>query len=478
MSLMISVSGIRGVVGKSLTPENLTSFTMAFAAWIARRKELRGGDNAHGKPKIVIGRDTRPTGELITELVTSTLALCGCDVIDLGVATTPTVELATAGENADGGLIVTASHNPVEWNALKMLDENGEFLQAPDVELLLDIAGSRAFTPAGWERLGSISSSSIWDAAHIDAVMKLSCIDRELIAKMKFRVLVDCVEGAGSFVIPELCRRLGIAEVKTLACQGTGIFPRNPEPIEENLKETMDILKRESCDFGIIVDPDVDRLALVCEDGNLFGEEYTLVACADFYLKHRPGPVANNLSSSRALPDIARRHGVACFSAKVGEANVTEVMKAQGATIGGEGNGGVILPELHYGRDALVGTALFVQAFAEWKQANPGGTLSAFRRTFPDYFMSKKKVVLDHMTKERLEEIFTDVAARHPEASSSRLDGLKLDFPEGWVHMRPSNTEPIVRIYTEAGTRELADGLADRFIAELEGAAATRTPGT
>ncbi|NTU58175.1 MAG: phosphoglucosamine mutase [Chlorobiaceae bacterium] len=470
MSLMISVSGIRGVVGKSLTPENLTAFTMAFAAWTVRRKRERCGDSAV-KPKIVIGRDTRPTGELITELVASTLALCGCDVVDLGMATTPTVEMATAGELADGGLIVTASHNPVEWNALKMLNEKGEFLTAPDVELLLEIARDRSFVTTGWEGLGSITGNTSWDAIHIASVLNLSCIDRSLIAGINFRVLVDAVEGAGSFVVPELCRQLGIHEIKTLACQGTGIFPRNPEPVEENLGVTMDILRNESCDLGIIVDPDVDRLALVCEDGTLFGEEYTLVACADFYLKHRKGPVVNNLSSSRALRDIAARHEVECFSAKVGEANVIEVMKSCGAAIGGEGNGGVILPELHYGRDALVGIALFIQAFAEWKTST-GGTLSEFRRTFPDYSMSKQKVVLEHLSKEALEAIFDRVAANHPDASCNRLDGLKLDFPEGWVHLRPSNTEPIIRIYAESATKDGADSLANSFIAEIRSASA------
>lgn len=465
---MISVSGIRGVVGKSLTPENLTAFTMAFAAWIKRRKRERDGDSSE-KPKIVIGRDTRPTGEMITELVASTLALCGCDVVDLGMATTPTVEIATAGENADGGLIVTASHNPVEWNALKMLNEKGEFLTAPDVELLLKIARDRSFEPAGWESVGSIIGNASWDAVHIDSILKLSCIDRGLISGMNFRVLIDAVEGAGSFVVPELCKRLGIREIKTLACQGTGIFPRNPEPVEQNLGETMRILRNESCDFGIIVDPDVDRLALVCEDGTLFGEEYTLVACADFYLKHRNSPVVNNLSSSRALRDIAARHEVECFSAKVGEANVIEVMKSCGAAIGGEGNGGVILPELHYGRDALVGIALFIQAFAEWK-TETGGTLSGFRRTFPDYFMSKQKIVLEEMSREVVDAIFDIVASNHPEGTCSRLDGLKIDFPEGWVHLRPSNTEPIVRIYAEAASKDEADSIASRFIAEIRSA--------
>jgi len=469
---MISVSGIRGIVGKSLTPENLTAFTMAFAAWTTRRKRERCGDSSE-KPKIVIGRDTRPTGRMITELVASTLALCGCDVVDLGMTTTPTVEIATAGEQADGGLIVTASHNPVQWNALKMLNENGEFLTAPDVELLLEIARDKAFQPAGWESLGSVIGNTSWDTVHIDSILKLPCIDNALISGMNFRVLIDAVEGAGSFIVPELCKRLGVRDIKTLACQGTGIFPRNPEPIEENLGETMQILRNESCDFGIIVDPDVDRLALVCEDGTLFGEEYTLVACADFYLRHRKGPVVNNLSSSRALRDIAARHEVECFSAKVGEANVVEVMKSCSAAIGGEGNGGVILPELHYGRDALVGIALFIQAFAEWKTAT-GGTLSGFRRTFPNYFMSKQKVVLEEMSKQVIDAIFDLVAANHPDAEQSRLDGLKLDFAEGWVHLRPSNTEPIIRIYAEACSKDEADALADSFIAEIRSASTGR----
>jgi len=465
MSLMISVSGIRGVVGASLTPETLTDFTMAFATWVSRRKALQS-PASDAKPKIVIGRDSRPTGGIITQLVSSTLNLCGCDVIDVGMTTTPTVELATAGEEADGGLIVTASHNPVEWNALKMLDEKGEFLTASDVEELLAILDEKEKPSARWDGLGSMTANGSWDKKHIDRILKLDCIDRDLISSMKFRVLVDAVEGAGSFIVPELCRQLGIAEVKTLACLGTGIFPRNPEPVEENLRETMEILSKESCDLGIIVDPDADRLALICEDGTLFGEEYTLVACADFYLKHHNGPVVNNLSSSRALQDIAEKHEVECYSAKVGEANVTEVMKGCDAAIGGEGNGGVILPELHYGRDALAGIALFIQAFAEWKKET-GGTLSEFRKTFPDYFMSKQKVTLAAMTKESLAALFDTIAARHPEASINRLDGIKLDFPEGWVHLRPSNTEPIVRIYTEAATKAEADALAAKFMDEI-----------
>jgi phosphomannomutase len=465
MSLMISVSGIRGIVGKSLTPENLTTFTMAFATWVKRRRRSVQPD-CSAKPKIVIGRDTRPTGQTIADLVSCTLALCGCDVVDIGMATTPTVEIATAGEKADGGLIVTASHNPVEWNALKMLNEDGEFLTAADVEELLDIARAGTYEPAGWEQIGMVTTNISWDKAHIDMILKLSCIDRNFISNMKFRVLIDAVEGAGSFIVPELCRQLGISNIKTYACQGTGIFPRNPEPVEENLFQTMDIVARESCDLGIIVDPDADRLALICEDGSLFGEEYTLVACADFYLKHHKGTVVNNLSSSRALRDIARQYDAGYFTAKVGEANVTEVMKEHHAVIGGEGNGGIILPEIHYGRDALIGIALFIQAFAEWRSVT-GGSLSGFRNTFPKYFMSKRKVELENMSKETLARLFDLIAEEYPEAEVNRLDGLKLDFPDGWVHLRPSNTEPIIRIYTEAVSKEAAETLAESFIEKI-----------
>jgi phosphomannomutase len=464
---MISVSGIRGIVGESLTPENLTAFTLAFASWTARRKKERFPDNPHAKPKVVIGRDSRPTGHLIAGLVSNALALSGCDVVDLGMATTPTVEIATVGEQADGGLIVTASHNPVEWNALKMLNEKGEFLTATDVDLLLDIARNRTFTSARWNGTGSITGNNSYDSIHISRILGLPCLNRERIAGMDFRVLVDCVEGAGSFIVPELCRQLGIRRLKTMSCEGTGIFPRNPEPIEEHLSATTEILRNEQCDFGIVVDPDVDRLALICEDGSLFGEEYTLVACADFYLNHASGPVVNNLSSSRALDDIARRHGQECLSARVGEANVIEVMKSCNAVIGGEGNGGVILPELHYGRDALAGIALFLQAFADWKSSGAGTTLSEFRQRFPLYYMAKRKIAIDRTAPQTLDHLFETIASRHPEAVANRLDGLKLDFPDGWVHLRPSNTEPIVRIYSESDSREKAEALAAGFISEI-----------
>ncbi|NTV99486.1 MAG: phosphoglucosamine mutase, partial [Chlorobiaceae bacterium] len=356
---------------------------------------------------------------------------------------------------------------------LKMLNHRGEFLDAADVAELLEIAGNEEFLFAKWNETGATSSTSKYDDLHIEKILQLSCIDTAAIAGENLRVLVDAVEGAGYSIVPKLCRKLGIAEVTEVACGGSGIFPRNPEPIEENLQGTIAALRRSGCDFALVVDPDVDRLAVICEDGSLFGEENTLVTCADFYLRHRRGPVANNLSSSRALRDIAIRHDVACSSAKVGEANVTELMKETGAVIGGEGNGGVILPELHYGRDALAAIALFLQAFALWRRENKGGSLSSFRKEFPDYFMSKQKITLGDKNRASLEKIFASIASAHSEAEINTEDGLKLDFSDSWVHLRPSNTEPIVRIYAEAPTKDRADALADRLKKEIEETAAS-----
>lgn len=465
MSLMISVSGIRGVVGESLTPQNLTAFVSAFAAWTRRSMEVRG---QNGRPRIVVGRDTRPTGKQIAGLVGNVLTLCGCDVLDLGIATTPTVEMATAAENADGGLIITASHNPVEWNALKMLNHRGEFLDAPEVDELLAIAAAESFPAAAWNAVGNITCSDGYDNAHIRSILGMPFIDPVAIAGENYRVLVDCVEGAGYAIVPELCRQLGIGDLVLAACTGSGMFPRNPEPVEENLAGTIELMRRSGCDFGLIVDPDVDRLAVLSEDGALFGEEYSLVACADFYLGINKGPVVNNLSSSRALQDIAKLHGVPCYSAKVGEANVTAMMKEVGATIGGEGNGGIILPELHYGRDALAGIALFVQAFTNWRAVNGKGKLSQFRRQFPDYVMAKEKIRLGSLDAGQLDAMFRAIATEYPDAAVNRLDGLKLDFPNSWAHLRPSNTEPIVRIYTEAPTRKEAESLASEIMRHIE----------
>ncbi|UZJ37274.1 phosphoglucosamine mutase [Prosthecochloris sp. SCSIO W1103] len=462
MSLMISVSGIRGIVGESLSPANLVAFSQAFATLLHKQ-----GKDENFTPKIVIGRDTRPTGHAIATLVSSAMTLCGCDVIDVGMATTPTVEIATAAEKADGGIIVTASHNPVEWNALKLLDRKGEFLDENAVQQLLDIFRKKQFTVADWKHVGSLEQKHDYDGEHIRRILSLPCIDREQIAEQRFRVLIDAVEGAGSSIVPELCRQLGVEEIETISCNGTGIFPRNPEPLAENLVETVDSLKKKQCDFAIVVDPDVDRLALICEDGTLFGEEYSLVACADFYLRYKPGTVVNNLSSTRALRDVAKNHGQTCFSAKVGEANVVTVMKERNAVIGGEGNGGIILPELHYGRDALAGIALMLQAFAEWREKDPANsTLSGFRKQYPDYFMAKQKVRLADKP-ENLQDQLLTIASAYPEASINTEDGIKLDFPEEWVHIRPSNTEPILRIYTEAKSMERAEKLAETFLREI-----------
>ncbi len=468
MSLMISVSGIRGIVGKSLTPTILSTFAQAFATWLRTQPPPENETRHDDHPKVVIGRDTRPTGSTIATLVSSAMALCGCRVIDLGIATTPTVEIATAAEQADGGIIVTASHNPVEWNALKLLDRTGEFLNEDAIQQLLEIFEKKRFTLAGWEQVGSVEQKHDYDKEHIERILELPYVDTRGIAAQRFTVLIDAVEGAGSSIVPELCRQLGVEQIETISCNGTGIFPRNPEPLAEHLTETVDALKEKQCDFAIVVDPDVDRLALICEDGTLFGEEYSLVACADFYLRHKQGSVVNNLSSSRALRDIAEKHGQTCFSAKVGEANVTAVMKKQGAVIGGEGNGGIILPELHYGRDALAGIALVLQAFTDWREKDiKNKTLSGFRKQFPDYFMAKYKVRLADKP-ENLDGIFSAIASAHPEAAVSTLDGLKLDFAEAWVHIRPSNTEPVLRIYTEARSMEHAEKLAETFRQEIE----------
>lgn len=465
MSLMVSVSGIRGIVGQSLTPLVLTTYTQAFATWLRMQKS--GSGTAHGHaPKVVLGRDTRPTGKVISDFVQCVLAQAGCNVVNIGVATTPTVEIAVTEEEADGGIIITASHNPVEWNALKLLNHKGEFLTAAQGAEMIALADKKDLHSATWNNYGITVPNDAYDERHIEKVLALPYVKPEEIAKKRYKVLVDAVEGAGSAIVPELCRRLGIAEVIEVACGGSGLFPHNPEPVEANLVETMSRIKYEGCDLGIVVDPDVDRLALICEDGTLFGEEYTLVACADFYLKHKKGTVVNNLSSSRALRDIAARHCVESFSGKVGEANVIEVMKEKEAVIGGEGNGGVILPEVHYGRDALVGIGLFIQAFCEWQTANGGGKLSEYKKTFPEYHMAKHKIKLPE-NGENVDEGFRRLAEKYSSEQITTIDGLKIDFADSWAHMRKSNTEPIVRIYTEAKTREDAEALAERFSKEL-----------
>lgn len=465
MSLMVSVAGIRGIVGESLTPLALVTYTQAYATWLYRQS----GDEALRKevPTVILGRDTRPTGKVISEFVRNVLVQSGCNVIDLGVVTTPTVELSVMEEAADGGIIITASHNPVQWNALKLLNSLGEFLTPEQGKEVISLADSKQFFSATWNNFGmAIEKKDALDK-HIQRVLDLSYIAPERIASQKYKVVIDAVNGAGSQVMPDLLSALGVLpeNIIKVACNGTGIFPRNPEPIEENLTETMGIVAYYGADFGVVVDPDVDRIAFICEDGSLFGEEYSLVACADFMLKKRKGAVVNNLSSSRALYDVAAGYGAACYSATVGEANVVAMMKETHAVIGGEGNGGVILPELHYGRDALVGLALFLQAFTEWREPHPNRTLSGFKKTFPEYHIAKHRVELSagFNADGALSEIRKKYAAEKITAS----DGVKIDFAESWVHLRKSNTEPIIRIYAEAKTKAAAEALAEAFGADL-----------
>lgn len=465
MSLMVSISGIRGVVGESLTPLALATYAQAFATWLFERRasgqvRLRGS-----APTVVVGRDTRPTGGTIADFVQATLVQAGCNVVNLGIAATPTVEIAVIAEEADGGVIVSASHNPLEWNALKLLNHLGEFLTAEQSKELLKIVESKQFRSARWNEFGMTISREDYDDIHIAKILSLPELNLEKIRRRGYRALVDAVNGAGSRVIPKLCRALGASEVIEIACKPTGIFPRNPEPIEENLTETQGLTAHYGADVGVVVDPDVDRVCFICEDGSLFGEEYTLVACADFWLSKKKGDVVNNLSSSRALRDIAEKHRVRCHSAKVGEAHVIETMKAVNASIGGEGNGGVILPDAHYGRDALVGVALFFAAFAEWQERNPTGKLSDFKRTFPQYVIAKHKLKLDGSV--NLDAALDALAKRHENERVTTIDGVKIEFAESWAHLRKSNTEPIVRIYAEAKSKAEADALAKRFADEL-----------
>jgi phosphomannomutase len=461
MSLMVSISGIRGIVGESLTPLVLTTYAQAFATWLFERRNsgkvaLRGS-----VPTVVIGRDTRPSGKVILDYVQAALVQSGCNVVNLGIATTPTVEVAVIAEEADGGVIISASHNPLEWNALKLLNDLGEFLTAAQSKEMLSIVESEEFHSAAWNEFGMAVPRDDYDDFHIRKVLSLPELDLPQIRNRRYKVLVDAVNGAGATVIPKLCDALGASEVIKIACKPTGIFPRNPEPIEENLVETQGLTAHYGADIGIVVDPDVDRVCFVCEDGSLFGEEYTLVACADFWLSKKRGDVVSNLSSSRALRDIAAKHAVQHHAAKVGEAHVIEVMKAGNASIGGEGNGGVILPDAHYGRDALVAIPLFLAAFSAWQDQNPTGKLSDFRKSLPNYFMTKMKLKLD--ARADIDAAFADIARQYQSEKVTTVDGVKVDFADSWAHLRKSNTEPIVRIYAEARTKSESDKLAQTF---------------
>ncbi len=457
MTLIKSISGIRGTIGGSpgdnLTPIDAVKFAAAYGIWLKAYSKKE-------KLKVVIGRDARLSGEMIQNLVVSTLVGLGIDVVDLDLSTTPTVEIAVPLEKADGGIILTASHNPKQWNALKLLNEKGEFLDAAQGAKILDIAEKEDFDFSEVDDLGSITKNDSYIDIHIDEVLDLSLVDADTIRKAKFKVVVDGVNSTGGIAIPKLLEELGVEVVK-LYCDPTGHFPHNPEPLKEHLGDICELVVKEKADFGIVVDPDVDRLAFIDNTGEMFGEEYTLVACADYVLGKTKGNTVSNLSSSRALRDITQKHGGTYEAAAVGEVNVVTKMKANNAIIGGEGNGGIIYPESHYGRDSLVGTALFLMLMAE-----KGGTVAELRASYPSYFMSKKKIQLTPGLD--VDGILKAMAEKYKNEEISTIDGVKIDFAENWVHLRKSNTEPIIRIYTEAKSQSQADELADRIIGEIK----------
>ncbi len=457
MTLIKSISGIRGTIGghagDNLTPLDVVKFTTAYARLIAERNPGR-------KLTIVIGRDARISGEMVANLVEGTLLGCGVDVVNVGLCTTPGTELAVTAHKADGGIIITASHNPRQWNALKLLNGEGEFLSDAEGKRVLAMAEEEDFAYPEIDGIGHVVSRESYNERHIEQVLALPLVDVGAVRARKFKVVVDAVNSVGGIVMPELLRRLG-CEVVELNCEPTGEFAHNPEPLPQNLTQIAQVIVREKADLGIVVDPDVDRLAFVNEDGTMFVEEYTLVAVADYVLSHKVGNTVSNLSSSRALRDVSERHGGRYYASAVGEVNVVAKMKEVGAVIGGEGNGGVIYPELHYGRDALVGTALFLTHLAKC-----GMTMTQLRATYPAYYASKNKIELTPAID--VDKVLREIKARYAGEKVNDIDGVKIDFAENWVHLRKSNTEPIIRVYTEAKSMEEADALAQRFIGEIK----------
>lgn len=456
MTLIKSISGIRGTiggqVGDNLTPIDAVKFASAYGVWL---KENRKKENY----KVVVGRDARISGKMMQNLVMNTLIGLGIDVVDLGLSTTPTVEVAVTLEHADGGIILTASHNPKQWNALKLLNEKGEFLDAIEGEKILNIAESDSMNFAEVDDLGKITKNKAYIDLHIIEVLDLDLVNVNNIEDAKFKVVVDGVNSTGGIAIPLLLERLGVEVVK-LYCEPNGEFPHNPEPLKEHLTDLSEEVKKHNADFGIVVDPDVDRLAFMDENGNMFGEEYTLVACADYVLSKTPGNTVSNMSSTRALRDVTEKYGGTYEASAVGEVNVVNLMKKNKVVIGGEGNGGIIYPDSHYGRDALVGVALFLSLLAERQMS-----VSALRATYPDYFMSKKKIQLTPGLD--VDGILKEIETRYQNEQLTTIDGVKIDFAESWAHLRKSNTEPIIRIYTEAKSQNEADTLADKFIEEI-----------
>ena len=456
MTLIKSISGIRGTiggnVGDALTPLDIVKFTSAYAKFIRNQ----GSDSN----TIIIGRDARISGEMVSNIVSGTLIGCGFDVLDIGLSTTPTVEVAVQLHKSAGGIILTASHNPKQWNALKLLNEKGEFLSGEDGVHILDFAESEDFAFLEVDDLGKYTFDDSYNEKHIEEVLNLSLVDVELVKSTGFKVVVDAVNSTGGFMIPRLLERMGVACVK-LFCEPNGDFPHNPEPLPENLTEISKLVVEEKADFGIVVDPDVDRLAMVCEDGSMFGEEYTLVAISDFVLSKTPGNTVSNLSSTRALRDVTIKHNGSYVASAVGEVNVVEKMKETNAIIGGEGNGGIIYPELHYGRDALVGIALFLTQLAERKIS-----AKTLRDSYPNYFISKNKIQLTPEID--VDNILSTLEEKYKEEQITTIDGLKIDFEDGWVHLRKSNTEPIIRIYAESEGEEKANGFAEKMINEIK----------
>lgn len=453
MSLIKSISGIRGTIGgkagDGLNPLDIVKFTASYAHWLRLNTTKKSN-------KVVVGRDARISGDMVFQIVSGTLMGMGFDVINIGLASTPTTELAVTMEGADGGLILTASHNPKHWNALKLLNEKGEFLNAAEGNFVLKTAEVDDFTFTRVDELGHLYENFSYNRKHIDVVLALKLVDVEAIKKANFKVVIDCVNSVGGIVLPELLIALGVQNVVELNCIPNGQFSHNPEPLPENLTEIASCMKTEKADVGFVVDPDVDRLALICENGEMFGEEYTLVSVADYVLSHTPGNTVSNLSSTRALRDVTRMHGGKYTAAAVGEVNVVTTMKAVGAVIGGEGNGGVIYPESHYGRDALVGIALFLSHLAHSKK-----TVSQLKATYPAYYIDKQKMELTPQID--VDAILAAVKLRFANEEVNDIDGVKIDFPEKWVHLRKSNTEPIIRIYSEAQTKAEAEELSGKI---------------
>lgn len=457
MTLIKSISGIRGTiggqVGENLTPIDAVKFASAYGTFLKNNISKE-------KIKVVIGRDARISGPMIHHLVMQTLVGLGIDVIDLGLSTTPTVEIAVPMEQADGGIILTASHNPKQWNALKLLNHKGEFLNGEEGAKILEIAEAASFNFADVDTLGDITENDAYMDIHIDEVLNLPLVDAEAVRARKFKVVVDGVNSSGGVIIPKLLEQMGVEVVK-LYCEPTGHFPHNPEPLKEHLGDICALVIQEQADFGIVVDPDVDRLAFISNDGEMFGEEYTLVAVADYVLSKTPGNTVSNMSSSRALRDITIKHGGQYHASAVGEVNVVTLMKETHAVIGGEGNGGIIYPESHYGRDSLVGVALFLTHLASLDV-----TVAALRASYPQYYMSKNKIELTPQI--NVDAILETMTQRYQHEQISTIDGVKIDFQNTWVHLRKSNTEPIIRIYTEAPTQEIADVLAHSIVEEIK----------